>query len=134
MMPLMECFDSQFLFDPSKCMENMHKWFACFLPWWHSYKFASNQIWKRHEQFTRPWQQHLFPGNKWFKTPTTHTGTVGAYLFFRKAWPKVRRLWTFHNNKAVEAKNEVGIVSMQNLRDMMEYFIPVVSLIYFAEF
>ena len=113
------------MYDTSGC-GNLRKRCVSLLGLWHSYKQANFLIWRRFAStIMAPLFHNLFPTSQFFIKPTTLTQIVNLLTIIRMAYPDFREaLLAAIDDVNIDRENRVMAV---NLRDLCEFFIPVVT-------
>ena len=105
----------------------MRKYMAVSLAWWHTYKWSTLLTMKLFScDFIGPWFHHLFPDRS-FNVDYLKLPKATTYLtWIRLAYPSFRSKL----NESLE-KNDLNNrqkTLLTNLKDLCEYFIPVVRI------
>ena len=112
-------------YDKSGGGKNFRKYCGISLAWWHSYKWATKYIMKVFStDFIAPYLHFMFPSRTLNIEAMQHTNHVTYLTYIRLAYP------SFKEELAI-AMSRPGLTVKQrsmlrNLRDLCEYFIPVV--------
>ena len=114
------------MYDASNCGKSFRKLTPISLAWWHSYKWASKLLFKVFSaDFFAPYYHHLFPTQAFHvdKLSLSAASTYTTYL--RLAYP------TFRSSLAAAIRTpDINVrqkTMLQNLQDIFECYIPVVS-------
>jgi len=115
------------MYEKTNSGANLRKYTFCSLAWWHSYKWATQQVVKVFSSdLLAPWFHHLWPKREFNNSKISHPARTTYLSYIRLAYPKFRELL----KKALDKQglNERQVALLTNLRDMCEFFIPVVSV------
>jgi hypothetical protein len=116
---------TQFMYDPCGIGRQLKQYVYVNLGTWHTYKHASLVVWRRFgEVFLAGLYHHLYPNSK-FKTNERLAAITQVFVYVRMAYPDFR-----DQLNAALAKINLSPQSrtcLQNLKDLCEFYIPVVQ-------
>ena len=114
------------MYDVSNCGSKFRKLTPVSLAWWHSYKWAAKLLFKVFAaDFLAPYYHHLFPTQA-FHVEKLSLSAASTYItYMRLAYPAFRAILV----NAIRTPNLSSrqITLLQNLQDIFECYIPVVS-------
>ena len=116
----------QFMYDPTGVGERMRKHVFINLGLWHTYKHVSLLIWRKFGQTIIAGLWHfLYPDGSWFSKPKLQIVTK-IFTLIRLAYPSFKKDLEEALAIAHELREQTR-VCLQNLQDLIEYFIPAVN-------
>jgi len=121
----------QVMYDQSQRAAKLKMYTGVSLAWWHSYKWATTKIMQVFgKDIIGPMFHHLFP-NKEFSVAKMKLPALTTYLtFIRLAYPAFKeQLHTATGRADLTVRQQTVL---QNMTDLVEFFIPVVSLLFAA--
>jgi hypothetical protein len=114
------------MYDKTDSGANLRKYTFCSLAWWHSYKWACKEVVKVFSSdFLAPWFHHVWPKREFSTKKISHPACSTYLSYIRLAYPKFRD--SLNQALAREGLNQRQLALLTNLKDMCEFFIPVVS-------
>jgi len=114
------------MYDKTNAGAILRKYTHCSLAWWHSYKWATKEVVKVFSSdFLAPWFHHVWPQREFDAAKISHPARTTYLSYIRLAYPRFRVL--LDKALAKEGLNQRQVVLLTNLKDMCEFFIPVVS-------
>jgi hypothetical protein len=114
------------MYEKSNAGARLRKYTFCSLAWWHSYKWATKEVVKVFSSdFLGPWFHSLWPDRDWDAAKISHPARTTYLSYIRLAYPHFKVL--LNKGLAKEGLNQRQITLFTNLKDMCEFFIPVVS-------
>jgi len=116
----------QAVYDTSNGFRHLRPWMCVALGHWHVHKFLCMLIWKTYSRtIFGPFWHELFPDKKFRIKPRLKTvTTIMGYL--RLAYPRMRN--RLHQLCANQSVSEQARKSAASIRDLMEWFMPVVGV------
>jgi hypothetical protein len=117
------------MYDQSQRAAKLKMYTGVSLAWWHSYKWATTKIMQVFgKDIIGPMFHHLFP-NKEFSVAKMKLPALTTYLtFIRLAYPAFKeQLHTATGRADLTVRQQTVL---QNMTDLVEFFIPVVSLLF----
>jgi hypothetical protein len=126
-----ECANSQFIWDKSGVGATFRPWLCVTLGSWHVYKQATIVLWQHGlQRWFAPMFHFLFPNCKLFQGKIRLSKAVTLLSYVRLAYPRFRKSLE-SAIAALEDKPDgkfvVALSNLKNLKEIMEYMIPVVS-------
>ena len=115
------------MYDRSNCGRLLRRYMCLSLAWWHNYKWAVKQIVRVFSSdFIVPMFHHLFPDNGFVVDKISHTSLVTYLTYIRLSYKN----WRQDLANAIENRGMTQLqrTKLVNLRDLCEFFIPVVSI------
>lgn len=118
----------QVVYDKSKAGRSLGKFTGVSFAWWHIYKWATKQIIKVFSSdFIAQWYHHIWPDKKFHIDKVSHSSNTTYLSYIRLAYPMFRADLT-----AALARPQLDHrqrTLLTNLKDLCEFFIPVVRLL-----
>ena len=113
------------MYDNSQCGRLLRRYMSLSLAWWHNYKWTTKMIVKVFSNdFIMPLFHHLFPLRGFAINKVGHTALQTYLSYIRLSYPDFRGAL---NNALLRPGLRVSQRTLlTNLRDMCEFFIPVV--------
>ena len=119
------CYD-QIMYDKNNSGQHLRRHVGVSLAWWHSYKWATFRICVVFgSDIIGPIFHNLFPQRSYDVKLMSFPAATSLLSYMRLAYPAVRN----ELNAAIALGSSVNkscMVLLNNMRDLMEYFIPVV--------
>ena len=114
------------MYDTSNCGKAFRKLTPVSLAWWHSYKWATKLLFKLFSaDFFAPYYHHLFPTQA-FHVDKLFLSAASTYItYMRLAYPTFRL--SLADALRTRDINFRQMTMLQNLQDIFECYIPVVS-------
>jgi hypothetical protein len=117
----------QVMYEKTNAGASLRKYTFCSLAWWHSYKWTTQQAVKVFSSdFLAPWFHHLWPNREFSVSKISHPARTTYLSYIRLAYPKFREQLKNALDRAGLNQRQVALLT--NLRDLCEFFIPVVSV------
>ena len=120
----------QIMYDKNNAGQHLRKHVGASLAWWHSYKWATFRICVVFgSDFIGPLFHHLFPERSYNVKLMSFPAATAMLSYMRLAYPAIRDELT----AALALGNVVSkscLVLLQNLQDLLEYFIPTVHFLW----
>ena len=118
------------MYDTSDRARNLRKYTGVSLAWWHSYKWATAKIMVVFgKDFIGPMFHQLFPTKEYAPTKMKLPAMTTYLSYIRLAYPNFRQqLLDLLHRGDLSARQQTYL---NNLRDLCEYFIPVVTTLLF---
>ena len=114
------------MYDKNNAGQHLRRHVGVSLAWWHSYKWATFRICVVFgSDIIGPLFHNLFPQRSYDVKLMSFPAATSLLSYMRLAYPAVRN----ELNAAIALGSSVNkscIVLLNNMRDLMEYFIPVV--------
>lgn len=118
---------TQIMYDGSGCGVKFRKFAGVGLAWWHSYKWCTKYIMKVFaSDFIVPFIHYMFPTRTIKLDSMDHTNHVAYLTYIRLSYPR----WKGELAAALARPmlNPRQRTLLTNMKDLCEYFIPVVCL------
>ena len=117
-------FCAQLAYDESNGLKHFRTYFAINLAWWHTFKHACYQIWKRFAaMWWTPIHHHLWPGVNYFPKPGSFAYIQAFLQSMLLSYPN----WAEHLRTALEGDIPLtSRVALKDLQFLLEFAIPVV--------
>lgn len=116
------------MYDQSDRAHNLRKYTGVSLAWWHSYKWATAKIMVVFgKDFIGPMFHQLFPTKEYAPTKMKLPAMTTYLSYIRLAYPSFRQqLLDLLGRGDLSVRQRTYLT---NLRDLCEYFIPVVTVL-----
>ena len=115
------------IYDRSSNGRKLGKYCGVSLAWWHSYKWATKKILQVFAcDFFGPLFHHLFPTRKFTPGKSSLSSNATILTYVRLAYPMFKT--QLENAIATPTLNNRQRTLLQNLTDLCDVFIPVVSV------
>jgi hypothetical protein len=116
------------MYDQSDRAYNLRKYTGVSLAWWHSYKWATAKIMVVFgKDFIGPMFHQLFPTKEYAPTKMKLPAMTTYLSYIRLAYPSFRQqLLDLLGRGDLSVRQRTYLT---NLRDLCEYFIPVVTVL-----
>ena len=116
------------MYDQSDRAYNLRKYTGVSLAWWHSYKWATAKIMVVFgNDFIGPMFHQLFPTKEYAPTKMKLPAMTTYLSYIRLAYPSFRQqLLDLLGRGDLSVRQRTYLT---NLRDLCEYFIPVVTVL-----
>ena len=122
------CYD-QIMYDNNSAGQHLRRHVGVSLAWWHSYKWATFRICTVFgSDFIGPLFHNLFPERAYNVKLMSFPSATAILSYMRLAYPSVKDQLM----AAIAMGNSVSkpcMVLLQNLQDLLEYFIPTVLFV-----
>lgn len=115
------------MYDNSQCGLLLRRYMSLSLAWWHNYKWTTKMIIRVFSNdFIMPLFHHLFPDRGFAIDKVGHTALCTYLSYIRLSYPGFRE----QLNTALrrDGLRDSQRVLLTNLRDLCEFFIPVVII------
>ena len=115
------------MYDRSGAGHRLRDYMGVSLAWWHNYKWATKRLLIVFNlDFIAPFFHFLYPSKQFDVMKISHTSATTYLSYIRLAYPR------FRNNLKTALDDPVLLprqrAILQNLFDLCEFFIPVVSI------
>jgi hypothetical protein len=116
------------MYDGSGAGKELRKVTYNGLAYWHTMKIAFFKIYEMFaDEFITASFHHLYPGNIFFAKPSYLSAVMVHLTYIRLAYPLFKK--QLHAALAKDDLNFEQRVRLSNLKDLCEFFIPVVRSI-----
>ena len=119
----------QIMYDKNGAGKHLRKYTGWSLAWWHNDKWATYRVLLVFgPDFFGPLFHRLFPDREFRPKQCSVPAATALLSYVRFAYPAVKD----ELHAAIKLGNTIApnqMVLLKNLRDLFEYFIPVVSVI-----
>jgi hypothetical protein len=117
------------MYDKSDCGKHLRTYVGVSLAWWHNYKWASARIFNIFgPDFIGPLFHSIFPDRACHVNKMSHPAITTILSYMRISYPQFRATLL----AAISGQNDLlprSRALLQNLYSLLEYFIPVVSVL-----
>lgn len=115
------------MYDDSDRAYNLRKYTGVSLAWWHSFKWATAKIMVVFgKDIIAPMFHHLFPTSEYAPAKMKLPAMTTYLSYIRLAYPSFRQqLLDLRARGDLSDRQEIWL---DNLKDLCEYFIPVVRI------